>query len=199
MKLVTTLRVLLPFVLLLSLAAGATTLLRADLPELAQTSDAIVHGTVRRVESRWSGDGRRIVTDVEIQVTEALKGQAGQAGGTVLVTQPGGRVGDIGQRVSGLAAFTPGEEVVVFLERRGKQAFRVSGMAQGKYQVQRTEGGKSAMAVPEPTGDVLLLDPDSGQPTATSLRSLSLTELKAAIRTALEQKQPPVRAQEKRP
>ncbi|WP_375766331.1 hypothetical protein NR798_32160 [Archangium gephyra] len=201
MKLHTAHRALLPFVLLLSLAASATTMLRADLPELAQTSDAIVHGTVRRVESRWSGDGRRIVTDVEIQVTEALKGQAqvGQAGGTVLVTQPGGRVGDIGQRVSGLAAFAPGEEVVVFLERRGKQAFRVSGMAQGKYQVQRTEGGKSAMAVPEPTGDVLLLDPDTRQPTASSLRSLSLTELKAAIRTALEQQQPPVRAQEKRP
>ena len=196
MKLHTALRVLLPFVLLLPLAASATTMLRADLPGLAQTSDAIVHGTVRRVESRWSGDGRRIVTDVEIQVTEALKGQAGS---TVLVTQPGGQVGDIGQRVSGLAAFTPGEEVVVFLERRGKTAFRVSGMAQGKYQVQRTEGGKSAMAVPEPTGDVLLLDPDTGKPTDSSLRSLSLLELKAAIRTALEQKQPPVRSQEKRP
>ena len=196
MKLHTALRALLPFVLLLSLAASATTMLRADLPELAQTADAIVHGTVRRVDSRWSGDGRRIVTDVEIQVTEALKGQAGS---TVLVTQPGGQVGDIGQRVSGLAAFTPGEEVVVFLERRGKTAFRVSGMAQGKYQVQRTEGGKSAMAVPEPTGDVLLLDPDTGKPTDSSQRSLSLPELKAAIRTALEQKQPPVRSQEKRP
>jgi hypothetical protein len=199
MKLHVALRALLPSVLLLSLAASATTMLRADLPELAQTSDAIVHGTVRRVESRWSGDGRRIVTDVEIQVTEALKGQTGQAGSTVLVTQPGGRVGDIGQRVSGLAAFAPGEEVVVFLERRGKQAFRVSGMVQGKYQVQRTGDGKSAMAVPEPTGDALLLDPDSRQPTASSLRSMTLPELKAAIRTALEQKQAPARAQEKRP
>ncbi|HYO70939.1 MAG TPA: hypothetical protein VEU33_33150 [Archangium sp.] len=196
MKLHTAHRALLPFVLLLSLAASATTMLRADLPELAHTSDAIVHGTVRRVESRWSGDGRRIITDVEIQVTEALKGQAG---GTVLVTQPGGRVGDIGQRVSGLAAFTPGEEVVVFLERHGRQAFRVSGMVQGKYQVQRSEDGKSAMAVPEPTGDVLLLDRDSRQPTPSSQRSMSLPELKAAIRTALEQKQAPTRAQEKRP
>ncbi|HEX5752059.1 MAG TPA: hypothetical protein VFZ09_37925 [Archangium sp.] len=196
MKLHTALRALLPFVLLLSLAASATTMLRADLPELAQSSDAIVHGTVRRVESRWSGDGRRIITDVEIQVTEALKGQAS---GTVLVTQPGGRVGDIGQRVSGLAAFTPGEEVVVFLERHGKQAFRVSGMVQGKYQVQRSEDGKSAMAVPEPTGDVLLLDRDSRQPTPSSQRSMSLPELKAAIRTALEQKPAPTRAQEKRP
>ncbi|KFA90234.1 hypothetical protein [Archangium violaceum] len=196
MKLHIALRALLPFVLLLSQAASATTMLRADLPELAQASDAIVHGTVRRVESRWSGDGRRIITDVEIQVTDALKGQAG---GTVLVSQPGGRVGDIGQRVSGLATFTPGEEVVVFLEQHGKRAFRVSGMVQGKYQVQRSEDGKSAMAVPEPTGDVLLLDRDSRQPTPSSQRSMSLPELKAAIRTALERKQAPTRVQEKRP
>jgi hypothetical protein len=195
MKLPTALRALLPVVLLLCLPASATTMLRADLPELAQSADTIVHGTVRRVESRWSGDGRRIVTDVEIQVTESLKGQAG---GSVVVTQPGGRVGDIGQSVSGLASFTPGEEVVLFLERRGAQAFRVAGMAQGKYQVQRSAEGTRALAVPEPTGDVLLLDPDTRQPTSSTQRSLPLTELKASFRTAL-QRTPPVRSQEKRP
>ena len=195
MKLPIALRALLPFVLLLCLPASATTMLRADLPELAQSSDAIVHGTVRRVESRWSGDGRRIVTDVEIQVTEALKGQPGSS---VLVTQPGGQVGDIGQVVSGLASFSPGEEVVVFLVRHGAQAFRVTGMAQGKYQVQRSADGKSAMAVPAPTGDTLLLDPVTRQPTRSSLQALSLTELKSSIRTALQQ-QSGVRAQEKRP
>ncbi|QRN94259.1 hypothetical protein JRI60_34690 [Archangium violaceum] len=194
MKFPIALRALLPVVLLLSLSADATTMLRADLPELARSADTIVHGTVRRVESRWSGDGRRIVTDVEIQVTEALKGQAG---GTVLVTQPGGRVGDIGQRVSGLASFTPGEEVVLFLERRGTQSFRVAGMAQGKYKVQRSADGSRVMAVPEPTGDTLLVDPNTRQATTSSLQSLSLSELKASIRTALQQ--PPVRAQEKRP
>jgi hypothetical protein len=194
MKFPTALRALLPVVLLLSLSVGATTMLRADLPELARSADTIIHGTVRRMESRWSGDGRRIVTDVEIQVTEALKGQAG---GTVLVTQPGGRVGDIGQRVSGLASFTPGEEVVLFLERRGTQSFRVTGMAQGKYKVQRSADGSRVMAVPEPTGDTLLVDPNTRQATTSSLQSLSLSELKASIRTALQQ--PPVRAQEKRP
>ena len=193
MTLPTALRALLPVVLLLSLSASATTMLRADLPELARSADTIVHGTVRRMESRWSGDGRRILTDVEIQVTETLKGQPG---GTVLVTQPGGRVGDIGQQVSGLASFTPGEEVVLFLERRGTRSFRVAGMAQGKYKVQRSEEGTRALAVPEPT-DALLVDPDTRQPTTSSLQSLPLAELKASIRTALQQ--PPVRAQEKRP
>ncbi|MBM7115009.1 hypothetical protein [Archangium primigenium] len=182
MTLSTSLRVLLLAVLLPCGPAGATTLLRAELPELAQSSDAIVHGTVRRVESRWSGDGRRIVTDVEIQVTESLKGQPGA---TVLVTQPGGRVGDIGQRVSGLATFTPGEEVVVFLARQGADAFRVSGMAQGKYKVQPPEGGRKAQAVPESLGDTLVLDPATQEPVEAPARSLPLAELKAAIRAAL--------------
>lgn len=195
MKLPMALRALLSLVLMLGLSASATTMLRADLPELARTSDTIVHGTVRRVESRWSGDGHRIVTDVEIQVSETLKGQAG---GTVLVTQPGGRVGDIGQMVSGLASFSSGEEVVLFLERRGAQTFRVAGMAQGKYKVQRSADGTQALAVPEPTGDVLLVDPDTRQATSSSARTLSLAELKASIRTAL-QPAPSTGTQEKRP
>jgi hypothetical protein len=195
MNLPATCRGLFLTVLLLGLPASATTLLRADLPELAQAAETVIHGTVRRVESRWSGDGRRIVTDVEIEVTEALKGQPGA---TVLVTQPGGRVGDIGQLVHGLASFTAGEEVVLFLERRGPRAFRVAGMAQGKYRVQRSADGAQALAVPEPTGEALLLDPDTRQPTASTHRPVSLAELKASIRAALQQP-PAQRAQEKRP
>lgn len=171
--------------LLFCLSASATSMLRVDLPELSRSADVIVHGTVRRLESRWSGDGRRIVTDVELQVTEALKGDAS---GTLVITQPGGRVGDIGQRVSGLATFTPSEEVVVFLERQGDRDFRVVGLAQGKYSVQRTpgrEGKGEAMAVPEATSETLLVDATTHAPTTSSRRTLPLAELKTAIRAAL--------------
>ena len=112
-------------------------------------SDAVVRGTVRRVQSRWAADGRRIVTDVEIEVAETLKGAPGQ---TVRVTQPGGRVGDIGQR---------GERARLVRARRGgggvpraprNAAFSVRGMAQGKFQVQRSPDGKQVLAVPSPPG-----------------------------------------------
>ncbi|RKH13738.1 hypothetical protein D7V97_04740 [Corallococcus sp. CA053C] len=172
--------------LLGGLPVGATTMLRADLPQMAQASDAVVQGVVRRVQSRWSGDKLRIVTDVEIQVTESLKGQPG---GTVLVTQPGGRVGDIGQVVSGLASFSEGEEVVVFLEKKGAAAFRLAGMAQGKYQVQRSASGASAMAVPAPTGDAVLIDPKTHQESVSSAKPVTLEQLKTAIRAALQAQQ----------
>lgn len=191
-------RVLLTCALLLGLSAGATTMLRTDVAELTYAADAVVQGTVRRVESRWSGDHRRIITDVEIQVTEALKGEPGS---TVIVTQPGGHVDGIGQVVHGLASFTPGEEVVVFLERRGKDAFQVSAMAQGKFRVQRGADGKTVMAVPESTGDALLLDPVTHEPTPSAMKTVPLSELKAHVRTALEQSRPrpaQQKAQEKR-
>jgi hypothetical protein len=181
---------LLAGLVLLGLPAAATTMLRLDVPELAQNSHTVVHGTVRRVESRWSGDRRRILTDVEIQVTESLKGQPGS---TVLIVQPGGKMGDIGQTVHGSASFTPGEEVVVFLERKGATAFQLSGMAQGKYQVRRAADSQTVLAVPEDTQQVLLLDPSTRQATESTRKTLTLQELKAAIRTALQQP-----AQEKR-
>ncbi|WP_043710872.1 hypothetical protein [Corallococcus macrosporus] len=177
-------RTLLLAVLLVGVPASATTQLRVDLAGLAVGADTVVHGVVRRVESRWSGDKMRILTDVEIQVTESLKGQPGS---TVLVTQPGGRMGDIGQVVHGLASFTAGEEVVVFLQKRGPRAFRVSDMAQGKFQVKRE--GREALAVPEPT-ESQLLDPATRKPAASALRSMTLAELKAAIREALGEQKP---------
>ncbi|MCY1045449.1 hypothetical protein OV208_29310 [Corallococcus sp. bb12-1] len=172
--------------LLGGLPAGATTMLRADLPQMAQASDAVVQGVVRRVQSRWSGDNRRIVTDVEIEVTESLKGTSG---GTVLVTQPGGRVGDIGQVVSGLATFSEGEEVVVFLEKKGASAFQLAGMAQGKYQVQRSDSKTGAMAVPAPTGDAVLIDPQTRQETESNAKPVTLAQLKSTIRAALQAQQ----------
>ncbi len=195
MTLHSALRALLAASLLLGLPATATTMIRLDLPEMVHTADTVIHGTVRRVESRWSGDRRRIFTDVEIQVNESLKGEPGS---TVLVVQPGGRVGDIGQVVHGMASFTLGEEVVVFLDRRGVQSFQVTGMAQGKYQVQREEGRAEALAVPEDTRALRLLDRATRQPTPSSRRTLLLRELKAAIHTALQQPAPAGAGQEKR-
>ena len=53
----------------------------------------------------------------------------------VTVVVPGGVVGPIGQRVDGAPAFAKGEEVVVFLSAAEAGAFRVTGLAQGKFSV----------------------------------------------------------------
>jgi hypothetical protein len=156
-------------------------MLRQDVPELSRRADAVIRGTVLRSESRWSGDRRRIFTEVEIQVAETLKGSARK---TVLVRQPGGVVGNIGQRVDGVASFKQGEEVVVFLARRPDDSFAVAGMAQGKFRVERSSDGRAAFAIP---GDVhaQVLDPATGQPAEVQRRPLTLDELRGQIRNAL--------------
>lgn len=163
--------------------ALGTTLLYRDVPDLSRTSDAVVRGKVVDTQSRWSSDGRRIFTDVTIAVQETLKGEPAK---TVVIIQPGGQVGDIGQKVSGLAGFTPGEEVVVFLERRGDSRFIVNGMAQGKYRIERSTDGKAAYAVPDRAAEEAnVLDPITRAPTHIARPTLKLEVLRQDIRRAL--------------
>ncbi|HZN96017.1 MAG TPA: hypothetical protein VFB81_25050 [Myxococcales bacterium] len=166
--------------LVLCLPALATSVLGVDLDQLTRQSELVVRGVVKSKESRWSGDGRRILTDVQIEVKESLKGAPAR---TVTVQQPGGVVGDIGQRVDGLASFQMGEEVVVFLERWGAQRFQVTAAAQGKFRVERSSDGTRVFAVPDRSADAELLDA-SGRPTTSRLQTLELSELRDRVRRA---------------
>jgi hypothetical protein len=161
--------------------AGATTLLHVEPSELARKSELVVRGTVGRIDSHWTGDHRRIVTDVEIQVIEALKGAPAKV---VVVEQPGGEVGNLGQRVEGVARFASGEEVVVFLERRGGERYLLSGMAQGKYRVERSSDGKAVFAVPEDVGDALVVDPATRQPSVARASSFEIGALRKLVKAA---------------
>jgi hypothetical protein len=170
--------------LFLTTSAWATTLIALDVPAMSRAADSIVQGTVSRVESRMSKDGSRITTHVFVDVTESIKGQGATS---VEVVQPGGIVGDVGQKVSGTAHLQQGDEVVVFLERRGPDRFMLVGMAQGCYRVQRSSDGKAAFAVPDPEGDVLMLDPVTHAPVQKNPAPLKLDELKTQIRATLAQ------------
>jgi hypothetical protein len=108
----------------------------------------------------------------------------------VRITQPGGEVGDIGQRVSGLASFTPNEEVVVFLQRRPGEGYWVEGMAQGKFRVERSTDGTRAYAVPAPLGDAVVVDPATRQQVQAETRVLELEELRRNVRAALKADRP---------
>lgn len=163
-----------------ALEASATSMLRVDVDELTRSSDAIVRGKVKKKESRWSQDGMRIFTEVQVAVEEALKGKKEAV---VYVYQPGGVVGEIGQKVSGLASFEAGEEVVLFLTRRGP-AYQVTAMGQGKYRVERSSDGKSAFVIPERLDDALVLDRRTRQPVRRRGDPLALEELKREIRAA---------------
>jgi hypothetical protein len=124
---------LLSLILLAATPARAMLAVPATVEDLARSSDAVVRGKVASVSARWSEDQRRIFTYVEVQPASVWRGAAPRL---VTVLVPGGVVGNIGQRVDGAPGFAKGEEVVVFLSGAEAGAFRVTGLAQGKFSVQ---------------------------------------------------------------
>lgn len=162
-----------------ALSALGTTLIAMDVPALTRASDLVVRGTVVRVEPRWTEDKRRIITDSEILVSEVLKGNL--TGKTVVVMQPGGVIGDVGQMVHGTAKFSLGDEVVVFLEKRGERAF-VVGLAQGRFLVDRS--GPTAM-VKGGEDDLFLVDAKTHQPVEAPSQPMTLAALMASVRESL--------------
>jgi hypothetical protein len=163
-------------------SAEASSVIQAEVSELTAASDVVARGKVKKLESRWTADRHRIVTDVEIEVAETLKGSPER---TVVIQQPGGVVGDIGQHVSGLASFEPNEEVVVFLEKTGPK-YMVAGMAQGKYRVERSSDGRRAYAIPA-SNEARLIDRSTGEPVEARAQPLPLEALKLQVREAVKQ------------
>jgi hypothetical protein len=170
---------------LASLTLG-TTQVAADLTTLSQGADAIVRATVKESHARKTQDGMRIITDTTLTVSESLKGDAKTE---VIVMQPGGVVGEIGQRVEGAATFKPGEEVVLFLEKKGDR-FSVLGMSQGKFTLEKAQDGKATFAIPNAERAGMLVDPETHQPIASPLVTLELEKLKTEIQQSLQHARP---------
>jgi hypothetical protein len=169
--------------LMVGVSAGATSMLRVDLPELTRASELVVRAKVKSQASRWTQDRLRIVTDVQLEVEESLKGSTSKR--TITVQQPGGVVGDIGQLVHGLASFKEGDEVVVFLSHKGGEIYAVTGLGQGKYKVERSSDGKKAFAIPQTVDDAQLIDPKTQQPSASRRVPLDLEELKSQVKAVV--------------
>ena len=78
-----------------------------------------------------------IFTRVTLQPIEWWKGTGTRA--AVVLRVPGGTVGELTQTVDGVAAFSPREEVVVFLRKLGEEpgtaVYAVERLALGKFSV----------------------------------------------------------------
>ena len=92
---------------------------------LAQRADAIVVGRVTSVRSEWNADKTRIITKVSVDVDEYVKGDS--ATKTMVITQLGGEVDGVGELYSHTAAFSQGEDVLVFVKKDSKNNLNVAG------------------------------------------------------------------------
>ncbi len=142
--------------LALPLSGGrASTLVRQLSPaELGRGASVVARGEVTGVRSFWNAKHTKILTEVSVRTEETYKGTAD---GTLRILQLGGTVDNVRVTVHGAVAWTPGEEVLLFLEPAPDDALQVSGLSQGKFLVVR--------------------DPRSGEPLVTrqALQGLELT------------------------
>jgi hypothetical protein len=122
----------LPLLWLLAAAfpAAAATFVATSVEEAARSSEVVVRGIVIRREGRLLDDGR-IVTDVQVAVTSAWRGDPDAL---LTVRVPGGSLGTLALAVDAAPTFADGEDVVLFLARKGP-GWVVVGLAQGKYAV----------------------------------------------------------------
>jgi len=126
------------FLLISSAPAFATVMVKIDLDGLVGRADGILVGNVEKVASHWSEDKRYIVTDVTVEVTQSVHGVADKH---LVIRRLGGSVDGVGMRVSGSPMFSPGEQVLLFTEKRGNHRWIV-GMSQGVYRITRDASGR---------------------------------------------------------
>lgn len=166
-------RILTASAVLAAASVDATTIVPVAVQDLADSSDAVVSGTVERVVHSELADGR-IVTRVSIAVDETWKGVPSQS---LELVESGGVVGQRGEVVYGTPDYVLDEPVVVFATRT-RRGWRTNYMLQGKFRIEVGPDG-TWVATREVGPGVAVLSGRSGPWKAT----VPLDEL----RTAAEQ------------
>lgn len=105
-----------------------------QLKKLSKEADVILTGKVTQKKSSWNENKTRIYTKATLQVEEYLKGKTN--GNSVEITYPGGEVCDVGELYTHMPKFADNEEVLVFLEKDGKnKGYKVLNGEDGKISV----------------------------------------------------------------
>jgi Matrixin/Dictyostelium (slime mold) repeat len=123
--------------------------------DLVSSSSFIVTAEVDWIES-VELDGGRIATRITLEVERAVKGNI--TGDTIVVTEPGGRVGGRTVRIFGAPEYAVGERVLVFLWRVHDGTLRTNGLALGKYHIAAGTLGSELALRAAPTLEVRRLD-----------------------------------------
>ena len=163
--------------------ATAATLAHLDTRSLVGQSHAIVIGRVAGTHAHWNETHTRIVTDVDVDVSETLKGAASTR---VTLTQLGGEVDGVRVSVAGCAAFRPGEEALLFVWHDAKGHAQLTGLAQGKFEIERdAKSGEAYVQRSAPGLAVREVQRLSAVPAGARAPRLKLAELVSEIRGEL--------------
>jgi hypothetical protein len=153
-----------------------------DTRSLSLGSSDIVIGSVESTRSRWSDDHKKIFTDVDLRVSESLKGGGAER---LTLTQLGGEMDGIRYSVPGGPLFRRGEEAVVFVWRDARGTPQVNGLAQGKFDIARDAKGVATVQRAVPGFAIKDVRRLSSLKTGESAPRIPLDDLRREIRRAL--------------
>ena len=163
------------------LTASAATNRTLSVEERVDLSEEIVVGRV--VDSMTEWQGKLIVTVSTVEVSETIKGRTA---GTVEVTQLGGTAAhpdsgiSVTMTASSHVALAAGEEVLLFLGRRGSGPLQLVGAQAGKYVVRPNPlTGLREL----PVGPKVLDTTRGDRQDAVRAESISLDTMRRRIRT----------------
>ena len=116
--------------------------IQSEIKYLALGADIILTGKVVNQNSNWNHDKTRISTQSTIEVDELLKGDI--SNNKIVVTTPGGEVGEVGELYTHMPKFSNEEEVLVFVKQDKKDM---------SYKVLNGEDGKLTLYRDKVTGE----------------------------------------------
>ena len=169
---------------LLAVAASATTLSRLKLNDLARESTAVARLRCLASTSLW--DQGEIWTETKFEV---LQREKGALPGIVTVRLLGGKVGNLHSRVEEVPAFRTGEEVYLFLWGRDGEPYQVLGWSQGTFRIARNPQSRLEV-VTQDSASAPIFDPQTRAFRRGGIRNLPVAIFREKLHRALRQQNP---------
>ena len=120
------------FLSLLTIPRAEPAMVEVSLEQLTRDADLIVVGKVESVTSQMING--KISSFATLSVELKIKGELEPEQSEIVVSFPGGKVGDIGMQVEDSPNYKKDEEVVAFLKNvPGESHFSTVGSSQGKF------------------------------------------------------------------
>ena len=91
----------------------------SKIEKLTVDADIILTGKVIQQKSIWNDNQSKIYTNVTIEVEEYLKGKSNNS--KIIITYPGGEIGEVGELYSHMPEFKNDEEVLLFVKKNEKE------------------------------------------------------------------------------
>jgi hypothetical protein len=156
-------------------SALATTLKRMSVADLSRAAHIVVRGRCAANSARW--DAGEIWTFTTFDVEETWKGSAPAQ---ITVRLLGGSAGNFTSTVSGVPRFSPGEELILFLERTPAQDFSIISWMQGTFRI-GLNGTTGEETITQDTAAFPVFDTASHRFETTGIRKMPLSAFRSLV------------------